>query len=65
MSTPLTPNWAHANWKPFGRKIAPLALPYMIQSAREGRPISYGDPAAKIEARWRLTVQLCRRDNDA
>lgn len=60
MTTLWTPNWDHANWKPFGRKIAPLALPYMIQSAREGRPISYGDLAAKIEARWKLPVQFRR-----
>lgn len=60
MTTPWTPNWEHADWKPFGRKIAPLALPYMIQSAREGRPISYGDLAAKVEARWKLPVQFRR-----
>ncbi|WP_426269241.1 hypothetical protein ACN9MB_13500 [Dyella kyungheensis] len=60
MTTPWTPNWDDADWKPFGRKIAPLALPYMIQSAREGRPISYGDLAAKIEERWKLPVQFRR-----
>jgi hypothetical protein len=60
MTKPWTPDWDNADWGPFGRRIAPLALPIMIQRAREGRPISYGDMAAKIETHHDLPVQFRR-----
>lgn len=53
-ATQWRPSWAETDWWPFGLEVAPFVVPILIQRAREGRTITYGELAAELERRYSI-----------